>query len=68
MVEDNRRQNLLVNAGYRLLRFTAADIHKRADVVVAQVRAALEGVRSSPRVLHRTRRAAVRAPLPDPLP
>jgi hypothetical protein len=42
MVEDNRRQNLLINAGYRLLRFTAVDIHNRADVVVAQVRAALE--------------------------
>lgn len=42
MVEDNRRQNALVNAGYRLLRFTAADIHGRAEVVVAQVRAALE--------------------------
>lgn len=41
MVEDNRRQNLLVNAGYRLLRFTASDIRKRADVVVAQVRGAL---------------------------
>jgi hypothetical protein len=41
VVEDNRRQNLLVNAGYRLLRFTSADIHNRADVVVAQVRAAL---------------------------
>jgi hypothetical protein len=41
MVEDNRRQNALVNAGYQLLRFTAADIYDRADVVVAQVRAAL---------------------------
>jgi hypothetical protein len=41
LVEDNRRQNLLVNAGYRLLRFTAADIYKRPDVVVAQVRAEL---------------------------
>lgn len=41
MVEDNRRQNALVNAGYRLLRFTAADIHGRSEVVVAQVRAAL---------------------------
>jgi hypothetical protein len=41
LVDDNRRQNLLVNAGYRLLRFTAADINNRADVVVAQVRAAL---------------------------
>jgi very-short-patch-repair endonuclease len=41
LVEDDRRQNLLINAGFRLLRFTAADIHQRADVVVAQVRSAL---------------------------
>ncbi len=41
LVEDDRRQNLLLNAGYRLLRFTGADVHSRADVVVAQVRAAL---------------------------
>jgi very-short-patch-repair endonuclease len=41
LVEDDRRQNLLVNASYQLLRFTAADIYGRADVVVAQVRAAL---------------------------
>ena len=41
LVDDNRRQNLLVNAGYRLLRFTAADIRNRSDVVVAQVRDAL---------------------------
>ena len=42
LVEDDRRQNLLINAGYRLLRFTAGDIYNHADVVVAQVRAALE--------------------------
>jgi very-short-patch-repair endonuclease len=41
LVEDDRRQNLLINAGFRLLRFTAADIHNRPDVVVAQVRGAL---------------------------
>ncbi len=41
LVEDDRRQNLLVNAGYRLLRFTAADIYNRPDVVVAQVQAGL---------------------------
>jgi very-short-patch-repair endonuclease len=41
LVEDDRRQNLLVNAGFRLLRFTAADIYQRPDVVVEQVRAAL---------------------------
>jgi len=43
LVEDNRRQNLLINAGFRLLRFTATDIHQRPEVVVAQVRAALTG-------------------------
>ena len=43
LVGDNRRQNLLINAGYRVLRFTSADIHNRADVVVAQVQAALNG-------------------------
>ena len=41
LVEDNRRQNLMVNAGFRLLRFTAADIYSRPDVVQAQVRGAL---------------------------
>lgn len=41
LVDDNRRQNLLINAGYRLLRFTATDIHQRPDVIAAQVRAAL---------------------------
>ena len=48
LVEDNRRQNALVNAGYRLLRFTAADIHGRPEAVVAQVRAALEAGRGRP--------------------
>jgi hypothetical protein len=41
LVEDDRRQNLLINAGFKLLRFTAADIHNRPDVVEAQVRGAL---------------------------
>jgi very-short-patch-repair endonuclease len=41
LVEDNRRQNLLINAGYRLLRFTATDIHQRPEVLVAQVQSAL---------------------------
>jgi hypothetical protein len=41
LVEDDRRQNLLINAGFRLLRFTAADIYRRPEVVVAQVRGAL---------------------------
>ncbi|HEY6876056.1 MAG TPA: DUF559 domain-containing protein, partial [Candidatus Dormibacteraeota bacterium] len=41
LVQDNRRQNLLINAGIRVLRFTAGDIYNRPDVVVRQVRAAL---------------------------
>ncbi|HVH63142.1 MAG TPA: DUF559 domain-containing protein [Candidatus Dormibacteraeota bacterium] len=43
LVVDNRRQNGLVAAGYRILRFTAADLYGRPDPVVAQVRAALKG-------------------------
>lgn len=41
LVDDNRRQNRLINAGFRLLRFTAADVLGRPDVVAAQVRGAL---------------------------
>jgi very-short-patch-repair endonuclease len=41
LVSDDRRQNLLINAGFRLLRFTAADIHNRPEVVESQVRGAL---------------------------
>ena len=38
LVADNRRQNRLLAAGYRLLRFTAADVQHRAGDVVAEVR------------------------------
>jgi very-short-patch-repair endonuclease len=41
LVADNRRQNLLLNAGYRLLRFTAADIFQEPESVIAQVRLAM---------------------------
>jgi len=41
LVEDDRRQNLLIDAGFRVLRFTATDVHHRAEVVAAQVRNAL---------------------------
>ncbi len=41
LVEDNRRQNLLINAGFHMLRFPAPDIHLRPEVVQAQVRGAL---------------------------
>jgi hypothetical protein len=41
LTEDNRRQNRLLNAGFRLLRFTASDIYTQPDLVEAQVRSAL---------------------------
>lgn len=41
LVEDNRRQNLLLSAGFQLLRFTATDVRDRPDVVESQVRGAL---------------------------
>jgi hypothetical protein len=41
MVEDNRRQNGLVGAGFRLLRFTAADVYSAPGTVVMQVRHSL---------------------------
>ena len=41
LVEDNRRQNGLIGAGYRLLRFTAADVYGKPELVVMQVRHAL---------------------------
>lgn len=40
-VADRRRQNLLVHAGWRVLRFSYADIAEHPDRVVAEVRAAL---------------------------
>ena len=47
LVEDNRRQNLLITAGFQVLRFTAADIHQRPGAVEGQVRRALTRVRVS---------------------
>jgi hypothetical protein len=41
LAEDNRRQNRLLTAGIRLLRFTAGDVLSTPDLVVTQVRAAL---------------------------
>jgi hypothetical protein len=41
LAEDNRRQNLLLGAGVRLLRFTAADVMHRPEAIVNQVRALL---------------------------
>jgi very-short-patch-repair endonuclease len=55
LVEDDRRQNLLINAGYSLLRFTAADIHQRQEVVLAQVRGALGTTAQVARLAPKTR-------------
>ena len=43
LAEDNRRQNALLNAGVRLLRFTAADVLHHPDAVVSQVRGMFAG-------------------------
>jgi uncharacterized protein DUF559 len=49
LIGDNRRQNRLVDAGYRLLRFTAADVLSAPDSVVALVRRALSAGPNQPR-------------------
>jgi len=41
MVSDNRRQNSLIHAGYRILRFTTADVYGRPSAIVAEVAAAI---------------------------
>jgi len=41
LAEDNRRQNRLLDAGVRLLRFTAGDIFQTPDLVVSLVTTAL---------------------------
>ena len=66
LVEDDRRQNLLINAGFRLLRFTAADIHRHPDVVVAQVRAALTPASDNARLAQNARNPARTNAGPDP--
>src|SRR5712692_9998627 len=67
LVEDDRRQNLLTNAGFRLLRFTATDVYSRPEVIEAQVRGALtsgwsRGVRKASSRRSRTPRASARGP------
>src|ERR1700737_199292 len=46
LVEDDRRQNDLVGAGLRLLRFTAPDVYGSPDGVVMQVRRGLAAHRA----------------------
>lgn len=58
LIEDDRRQNLLINAGFRLLRFTAADVHRQPEVIVAQVRAALTPASDNARLAQNARNPA----------
>jgi hypothetical protein len=41
LIADNRRQNRLLSAGIRLLRFTAGDVYNTLEATVVQVRTAL---------------------------
>lgn len=49
LVSDDQRQNLIISAGFRILRFTGPDVCNRAEVVAAQVRGALATPRSRSR-------------------
>ena len=42
LVADDRRQNALLRAGYRVLRFTAPDVLNAPEALVALVREALQ--------------------------
>ena len=48
LVADDRRQNALVGAGFRLLRFTAADVLRAPAPLVERVRAAFTTSRAAP--------------------
>ena len=63
LVEDDRRQNRLLNAGHHLLRFTFADINGTPDAVIAQVRRAL-GLNPTQRTVQR-RNARYMPPLSE---
>lgn len=41
LITDDRRQNLLINAGFKVLRFTTPDLVARPATVIAQVRDAI---------------------------
>jgi very-short-patch-repair endonuclease len=38
LIDDNRRQNRLIGADFRMLRFTKADVYGSPESIVAQVR------------------------------
>ena len=62
LVEDNRRQNRLLNAGIRLLRFTAADIYQAPKSVIELVRRELSRQPVSSRALLQTPQLSVTLP------
>jgi very-short-patch-repair endonuclease len=41
LISDNRRQNMILSSGFRMLRFTSSDLFGRPESVAAQVRDAL---------------------------
>jgi very-short-patch-repair endonuclease len=57
LAEDNRRQNNLLNAGVRLLHFTAADVLGNREGVVRQVREMLRAELPAKRRFEGTRNA-----------
>ena len=46
--EDNRRQNRLLAAGIRLLRFTAGDVYNRPEAIIQQIRVMLSATPPRP--------------------
>jgi very-short-patch-repair endonuclease len=53
LVDDNRRQNGLVGAGFQLLRFTAADVYGSPRVVAMQIRHGLAFPKSARSIVAR---------------
>ena len=41
LVSDDQRQNALINAGFKVLRYTSVDVFQRPTATVAEVKAAL---------------------------
>ena len=62
IVDDNRRQNRLLTAGFRLLRFAAADLQRTPETVVALVRNELAKGQSP--ALRDRRQRTTRSPAP----
>lgn len=60
LVADNRRQNRLQRAGYRLLRYTSPDVYNRPDEILEEVRMQL-GAADAAR-LDRSKPSSRRAP------